>query len=115
LDTRKKIVDADRAARIALGGGTLVSGYFDPLMVAHAERLAALKIDDKDLLALIATPDKPIFPAAARAELVASLRCVDYVAELTDSLTPQVRFEREDSERFAALVKHVHARQGVSS
>ena len=97
----------------------MVSGYFDPLLAAHAERLAALKIGGKDLLALIATPDKPILPpiftAAARAELVASLGCVDYVAELTDRLTPQVRLEGEDSERFAALVKHVHARQGASS
>ena len=103
-------MDAAEAARIVSGGATVVSGYFDPLVAAHAERLAALKIDGRNLLALIATPDKPVFSAAARAELVASLRAVDYVAELTNGLTPQICLESEHSEGFAALVKHVHAR-----
>jgi bifunctional ADP-heptose synthase (sugar kinase/adenylyltransferase) len=114
LDTREKIVDAAQAARIAASGATVVSGYFDPLVASHAERLAALKTGAK-LLVLIATPDNPILPAAARAELVAGLRAVDYVAELTDGLTPQIHLEQEDAERFTLLLQHVHARNKCES
>jgi len=88
----------------------VVSGYFDPLVASHAERLASLKTGAK-LLVLIATPDNAILPAAARAELVAGLRAVDYVAELTDGLAPQIHLEPEDAEGFSELLKHVHARQ----
>lgn len=80
------------------------------MVASHAERLASLKTGGK-LLVLIATPDNAILPAAARAELVAGLRAVDYVAELTDSLTPQIQLEEEDAERYSALLKHVHSRQ----
>ena len=110
LDTRKKIVDAGQAASIAASGATVVSGYFDPLVASHAERLASLKTGER-LLVLIATPDNAILPAAARAELVAGLRAVDYVAELADGLTPQIHLEQEDAERFSGLLKHVQARQ----
>jgi hypothetical protein len=109
LDTRLKIIDAAQAASIAASGAIVVSGYFDPLVASHAERLSALKTGET-LLVLIATPDNAILPAAARAELVAGLRAVDYVAELADGLIPQIRLEREDTERFAALLEHVHAR-----
>jgi glycerol-3-phosphate cytidylyltransferase-like family protein len=111
LNTRTKIVDATQAAGIANSGATVVSGYFDPLLAAHADRLAALKADGVKLLVLIASPENAILPAAARAELVASLRAVDYVCELSDGLTAQVHLEAEDDARFAALLKHVQARQ----
>src|SRR5271165_2106609 len=94
MDTREKIIDDAQAANIAVDA-IVVSGYFDPLIAAHAERLASLKTGDKKLLVLIATPPDAILPAAARAELVAGLRCVDYVAE-SRSLTPSVRLEQED-------------------
>jgi hypothetical protein len=110
MDTRRKIIDAAQAASIAASGAIVVSGYFDPLVASHAEKLSALKTGET-LLVLIATPDNAILPAAARAELVAGLRAVDYVAELTDGLIPQIRLEQEDTERFAALLEHVRARQ----
>lgn len=91
-----------------------MSGYFDPLVASHAERLAALKTGAK-LLVLIATPANAILPAAARAELVAGLRAVDYVAELADGLTAQVHLEQEDTERFTLLLRHVHARNKCAS
>ncbi len=115
MDTRKKIIDTAQAAAIAASGATIVSGYFDPLIAAHAERLSGLKPAGAKLLVLIATPDSAILPAAARAELVAGLRCVDYVSELTGAVTPQIRLEHEDSERFAALLQHVQARQKCAS
>ena len=43
LDTREKVIDAAQAARIAASGATVISGYFDPLIASHAERLAELK------------------------------------------------------------------------
>ena len=115
MDTREKIIDAAQAAAIAASGATVVSGYFDPLMVSHAERLAALKPDGKKLLVLIATPADAILPAAARAELVAGLRAVDYVSELAGGIVPQIRLELEDVQRFQALLRHVHLRQKAAS
>jgi bifunctional ADP-heptose synthase (sugar kinase/adenylyltransferase) len=115
MDTRGKIIDTAEAAQRAASGATVVSGYFDPLIASHAERLAQLKAAGQKLLVLIATPADAILPAAARAELVAGLRSVDYVAELTDGLTAHVRLEEEDDERYRVLLHHVHARQKVAS
>jgi len=115
MDTRKKIISASQATQIAASGATVVSGYFDPLIASHGERLAQLKAAREKLLVLIATPADAILPAAARAELVAGLRVVDYVAELTDDLTAHLRLEEEDDERYRALLRHVHARQKVAS
>jgi hypothetical protein len=115
MDTREKIIDATQAAAIAAFGAIVVSGYFDPLVASHAERLSDLKPAGAQLLVLIATPHNAILPAAARAELVASLQAVDYVSELTAALSPHVHLEQEDTERFAALLKHVHARQQCAS
>jgi len=115
VDTREKIIDGTEAARVAASGATVVSGYFDPLLAAHAARLAESKPEGAKLLVLIATPDNAILPAAARAELVAGLRCVDYVSELSDGLQPQIHLEQEDTERFAALLDHVRARQKCAS
>jgi bifunctional ADP-heptose synthase (sugar kinase/adenylyltransferase) len=115
MDTREKIIDAARAARIAADGAMVVSGYFDPLIASHAERLAKLKPNGAKLLVLVATPANAILPAPARAELVAGLRAVDYVAELTDGLTPQIRLEQEDQERYQMLLEHVHLRQKAAS
>jgi hypothetical protein len=115
MDTRKKIIDAVQAASVAADGATVVSGYFDPLIASHAERLAKLKPDGAKLLVLIATPANAILPAAARAELVAGLRAVDYVAELADGVIPHIRLEQEDDERYRVLLQHVHARQKAAS
>jgi hypothetical protein len=115
MDTRKKIIDAVQAASVAADGDTVVSGYFDPLIASHAERLAKLKPDGAKLLVLIATPANAILPAAARAELVAGLRAVDYVAELADGVIPHIRLEQEDDERYRVLLQHVHARQKAAS
>jgi hypothetical protein len=114
LDTRTKIVSTEEAARLAASGATVVSGYFDPMVASHAERLAAIKHDGAPLLVLIATPDDSILAVRARAELVASLRVVDYVAE-TCGIPVQFRLEQEDAKRLAELIEHVHARQNAAS
>ena len=57
----------------------IVSGYFDPITVAHADRLKSLRKEGRPLLVLIATPANPILPAEARGYLLAGLACVDFV------------------------------------
>jgi glycerol-3-phosphate cytidylyltransferase-like family protein len=114
LDTRTKIVSTAEAARLAASGATVVSGYFDPMLASHAQRLAQLKREGSPLLVLIADPEEAILPARARAELVAALRVVDYVAE-NGNFEPHHRLEREDSDRLANLIERVHARQSAAS
>jgi len=115
VDSRSKIVTAQEARSIAAAGATVVSGFFDPLVASHAQRLAGLKQDGTTLLVLISTPPDPILPARARAELVASLGVVDHVAESVDGLSPHLRLEQEDVERLEQLMAHVHARQRAAS
>jgi hypothetical protein len=114
LDTRTKIVSTAEAARLAASGATVVSGYFDPMLASHAQRLAQLKREGSPLLVLIADPEQSILPLRARAELVAALGVVDYVSENRD-LAPHFRLEREDADRLANLIEHVHARQNAAS
>lgn len=109
MDTRGKIVGSSEAARIAGEGATVVSGYFDPMVASHARRLAELK--SGTMIVVIENPDRPILPARARAELVASLRAVDYVVVDRDGLRVDVRLEDEDARRFTELIAHVHSRQ----
>jgi hypothetical protein len=121
VDTRRKIVGAVEAAAIAAGGATVVSGYFDPLIAWHARWLAGFKKPARPLLVLIATPENPILAAPARAELVASLGVVDYVAEFPPELSKElaqilggveiIRIENQDRELFRDLLELVHSRQ----
>ena len=93
----------------------MVSGYFDPMLASHARRLAQLKRDRTPMLVLISTPSDPILPARARAELIASLRVVDHVAEAGEGIAVQVNLEMEDDTRLEKLIEHVHARQSATS
>lgn len=118
MDSRTKIVPAGEAARLVAAGAMVVTGYFDPLLASHAERLRDLKRDGAPLLVVIADPENPILPARARAELVAGLAVVDHVVEAVDDLaaaglTAAVRLEAEDARRLEELIEHVHARQRV--
>jgi glycerol-3-phosphate cytidylyltransferase-like family protein len=88
-----------------------VSGYFDPLVASQALQLSELKRTGKLLVVLITTPENPILPARARAELVASLRVVDHVTEFAAGLEPTIRLEPEDAVRLTQLIEQVHARQ----
>ena len=115
MDTRTKIVTAAEAVRLAEAGATVVSGYFDPLIASQALQLSELKRDGKPLLVLIATPEHPILPPRARAELVASLKVVDHVTEFGEGIEPRFRLEQEDAARLATLIEHVHARQDAAS
>ena len=115
MDTRTKIISNDEARKIA--DAVIVSGYFDPILHTHAERLKSLKKPGQPLLVLIATPANAILPARARAELVAGLACVDYVTEIgstyPDGLTPHTQLETEDAARLEQLIQHVQSRQAA--
>ena len=115
MDTRIKIVDAEEARVIASQGATVVSGYFDPLIASHAERLAGLKRPGASLLILINTPADSILPTRARAELVAGLAVVDHVCETAVGFQPHISLEQEHDEVRAQLIRHVQARQRAAS
>jgi rfaE bifunctional protein nucleotidyltransferase chain/domain len=81
----ERLVAGDRQAGRTIA---LANGCFDVLHVGHvrylegaareADRLVVAINDDESVRALKG-PGRPILPGPARAELVASLRCVDYV------------------------------------
>ncbi|MFM2125588.1 MAG: hypothetical protein RL328_2039 [Acidobacteriota bacterium] len=117
MDTRTKILSNEDARKLA--GATIVSGYFDPITMAHAERLKGLKQAGSPLLVLIATPANAILPAEARANLVAGLACVDAVtiigAAYPEGLKPHTQLETEDAARLEQLIRHVQARQQAAA
>ncbi len=129
MDTRKKIIKPGEAAEVArrlLEDGTtlkVVSGHFDPLLAEHSRRLAAIRQQGESLIAVIATPARPILGAQARAELVAALEVVDYavipenadVEELLGSIPASevIRLEEIDEETTREWINDVRNRQGA--
>jgi bifunctional ADP-heptose synthase (sugar kinase/adenylyltransferase) len=124
VDTRAKIVSPETAAaaareRRAAGERIkLATGYFDPLLSAHARTLGSLAAPGSALFVAIADPPQPILPARARAELVAALAAVDYVVLAPDSTAVEAvnahdtHDERAaDERRSRDLMRHVQSRQ----
>jgi glycerol-3-phosphate cytidylyltransferase-like family protein len=124
MDTRNKILTP--AAALALSPArplVVVKGYFDVLRAAHARELDEIRrrTSAATLLALVLPLDDALLPLAARAELVAALRMVDYVLpgdagesnRLVSSLGPAetVSLEDADMRRARQLIEHVHRRQ----
>jgi bifunctional ADP-heptose synthase (sugar kinase/adenylyltransferase) len=90
----------------------VIRGAFDPLIAAHAERLAELKKSGAPLLVLISDAPNEILPAEARAQLVAGLAVVDYVAiESADGPSATIALEKEHAAQLEQLIERVHARQ----
>lgn len=106
----KELVEADRAAGRTIA---LANGCFDLLHAGHirylegaaaeADRLIVAVNDDESVRRLKGE-GRPILPAADRAELVASLRAVDYVvifpeptvASLLEEIKPDVHCKGTD-------------------
>jgi rfaE bifunctional protein nucleotidyltransferase chain/domain len=103
----ERLIAADRRAGRSIA---LANGCFDVLHVGHvrylegasreADRLI-VAINDDDSVRALKGPGRPILPGAARAELVAGLRCVDYVV-----LFPERTVER----LLRALEPDVHCK-----
>lgn len=111
--SRDALVDRVRQDRARGLTHALANGCFDLLHVGHiryleaaareADRLIVAVNDDRSARALKG-PGRPILPAAARAELVAALRGVDYVvvfpeltvAPLLELIAPDVHCKGTD-------------------
>lgn len=117
MDTRTKIIGADRLAELAAQGAQIVSGHFDPLVASMAEHVAALKRDrpDAPLAVLLRSSQDPILPAHARAELVAALAVVDYVCCEESDIQADFELDLEHGRRLIDLIAHVHGRNSTSS
>lgn len=110
LDELNELVEADRAMGRTIA---LANGCFDLLHVGHirylegaaaqADRLIVAVNDDESVRRLKGE-GRPVLPAADRAELVASLRCVDYVvifseptvAAILEAIKPDVHCKGTD-------------------
>ena len=107
MDTRSKIVapaDAiETARRLRAQGRTLAltTGWFDPLVSAHARRLSGLKDRCDCLVVLISEPGQPLLPDRVDA----------LIAEISTASVS--RGEAEDEQIARDLIRHVHTRQGV--
>ncbi len=84
------LVAADRRAGRTIA---FANGCFDVLHVGHVRYLEGARregdrlivaVNDDDSVRGLKGPGQPVLPAAARAELVAALRCVDYVVVFPD-------------------------------
>jgi bifunctional ADP-heptose synthase (sugar kinase/adenylyltransferase) len=127
LDTRKKILTAAQAVetvrRLRAEGSRVgfATGWFDPLIAAHARRLEQLRDGATRLVVIVTDPSQPILRARARAELVAALSVVDFVVpseveRLEDLLaqleaTEVLRGEAADEALTRELIRHVQTRQ----
>lgn len=83
-----QLLSAVRADRKAGRTIAFANGCFDLLHVGHIRYLEGAKreadrlvvaVNDDDAVRDLKGPGQPVLPAAARAELVAALRAVDYV------------------------------------
>ncbi len=126
MDTRNKILTP--AAALALSPPrplVIVKGYFDLLRAGHVRELNEIRrrTSAATLLAVVLPLDHGLLPLAARAELVAALRMVDYVLpgdcedlnRLVSLLRPAetVSLEDADMRRARQLIEHVHRRQRI--
>ena len=57
-----------------------MAGHFDPLLAQHVRRLREHVVPGRLLIVEITNPARPLLPQRARAELVAALSMVDFVA-----------------------------------
>ncbi len=117
MDTREKILPLATASDLLTTEvWTVVTGLFDPLTLAQAQRLAAAAVNGRKLLAIVMHTDNELLPATARAALVAGLRVVDAVTvadleqviQLRSPINKDLCLERE---RSAEFVEFVVARQ----
>jgi D-glycero-beta-D-manno-heptose 1-phosphate adenylyltransferase len=85
LDALAEAVASDRAAGRTIA---LANGVFDLLHVGHIRYLEGAKaeadrlvvaVNDDESVRMLKGEGRPIMPASDRAELIAALRCVDYV------------------------------------
>ena len=111
MDTKGKIVRLSAWNPPTLK--PLVSGYFDPLLEWHVERLEALANELGPLTVLIMDSPGTILPAASRAVVVAGLGCVEKVLLAGTSPLPEARLklEEQDAVLRAGFLQYVLDRE----
>ena len=102
-ETLVELVRADRAAGRTVA---FANGVFDLLHVGHVRYLEAARreadrlvvaVNDDDSVRQLKGTNRPILPAAARAELVSALRAADYVVIFKDATVERLlRLVRPD-------------------
>jgi hypothetical protein len=113
VDTREKILSRGAAVQLLdlRPGARVVTGYFDPLLATHARRLR--EIGDR-LIVSVRNSEDCLMPERARAEMVASLACVEFVIPedclLRVDSQNLVSEENSDLRRRAEFVDHVRRR-----
>ena len=126
MDTRTKILTASALAALDPPRPLLaVLARFDILRVDMVRELAAARqrTGAGSLLAIVRPVAGELVPTAARAEMAAALRVVDYVfiaengdlTSLPASLRPIeiMNLEEADAQRTRQLIEHVHIRQSA--
>jgi hypothetical protein len=126
MDTRTKILTAaDLSALDPPRPLLAVTARFDVMRAVMVQELAAAlgRTGANSLLAVVRPLPDELAPIAARAEMAASLRVVDYVfiaengdlSSLPASLQPVeiVSLEEADAARIRQLIAHVHSRQSA--
>jgi len=111
--TREQLIDAIAAERARGRTVAFANGCFDLLHVGHVRYLEAaaaeadrliVAINDDETVERLKGKGRPIMAAAERAELVAALRCVDFVVvfpeptvgPLLEALRPDVHCKGTD-------------------
>jgi hypothetical protein len=124
VDTREKIVQLETLpALLSHGQWSAVTGFFDPLTLAQAERLSSIANAGRRLAVIVIPDSETLLSSRARATLIAALREVDAVAigepeqlrRLCSEL-PNVRLHHdEEAERLrsAEFVELVRQRQSA--
>jgi len=111
LDTRQKILSLKEILQRAGDARVMwVRGCFDPLLAAHARRIAELRTPGASVAVLLCDPPNPLLAARARAELVAGLAAVDYVA--VDGVAPEgaAVIDLNDPPLRESFMEHVRKR-----
>jgi hypothetical protein len=117
MDTRNKILTLDAARRLGCPLTVVATGS-TVLRAGFVKELEALRVPGRALLAVVLPAEPELLPLRARAELLAGLRVVDYVAiaepaEL-DGLDA-IHLEAADAARTGELVRRVRDSIGQAS
>jgi hypothetical protein len=120
LDTSEKIVPLqDLSSRLGDANWLAVVGYFDPLTLTQARRLAELSGRGRNVLTVVEPRTGSLLAVEARAALVAALRSVQMVviAEAASfPAHPQIEIiedQEGERERSSEFIQFIKRRQGT--
>ena len=120
MDTRSKILAGGAEWPRLDRPLAVVTGYFDVLRAEHAREFEQVRKSAATVVAIVLPREGELLPLQARAELVAALRAVDWVAcaetaepaGILATLRPDslMRLEENDERHWRQLREHVRKR-----